>query len=138
MSPTNPPLEPGTRCALARRLLPDVRIQLAHGQMRATELEEAMELFGEGHADVLLCTTIVESGLDMPRVNTIIVEDVHMFGLASLYQLRGRVGRNDLQASTPSHAITPFDVPLSHQRAATPVPTGVAAFDPSAARCHSH
>lgn len=57
-----------------------------------------MEEFSQGSFDVLLCTSIVESGLDMPRVNTIIVEEAQMFGLASLYQLRGRVGRNDLQA----------------------------------------
>lgn len=66
--------------------------------MKALELEEAMEEFSQGNYDVLLCTSIVESGLDMPRVNTIIVEEAQMFGLASLYQLRGRVGRNDLQA----------------------------------------
>lgn len=79
-------------------LIPGLRIQMAHGQMKASELEEAMEAFSEGQFDVLLCTTIVESGLDMPRVNTILVEDVQLFGLASLYQLRGRVGRNNLQA----------------------------------------
>jgi transcription-repair coupling factor (superfamily II helicase) len=81
-----------------RRLLPGLGVQSAHGRMGAGELEETMEAFSTASFDVLVCTTIVESGLDLPRVNTIIIEDVHMFGLASLYQLRGRVGRNDLQA----------------------------------------
>jgi superfamily II DNA or RNA helicase len=81
-----------------RRLLPGLGVQSAHGRMGAGELEETMEAFSQATFDVLVCTTIVESGLDLPRVNTIIIEDVHMFGLASLYQLRGRVGRNDLQA----------------------------------------
>ena len=80
------------------KLLPGLRVQQAHGKMKPNVLEEAMESFADAEFDVLLCTTIVESGLDLPRVNTIIIEDVHMFGLSSLYQLRGRVGRADLQA----------------------------------------
>jgi transcription-repair coupling factor (superfamily II helicase) len=62
------------------------------------ELESAMVAFNAGEADVMLCTTIIESGLDIPRVNTILVEDAHRFGLAQLYQLRGRVGRSGIQA----------------------------------------
>ena len=79
-------------------LIPGVRIELANGQMDMDQLDETMDRFSEGAFDVLLCTTIVESGLDMPRVNTIIIIDAQQFGLASLYQLRGRVGRNDKQA----------------------------------------
>jgi transcription-repair coupling factor (superfamily II helicase) len=62
------------------------------------ELESAMVAFNSGEADVMLCTTIIESGLDIPRVNTILVEDAQKFGLAQLYQLRGRVGRSGIQA----------------------------------------
>jgi transcription-repair coupling factor (superfamily II helicase) len=62
------------------------------------ELEATMLTFGNGDAEVLLCTTIIESGLDIPRVNTILIEDAHRFGLAQLYQLRGRVGRAGIQA----------------------------------------
>ena len=88
------------------RLLPGVRLQTAHGRMKSSALESAMTSFAEGNEhDVLLCTTIVESGLDLPRVNTIIIEDAYMFGLASLYQLRGRVGRCALQA----HALLLWD-----------------------------
>lgn len=81
-----------------RAALPGVRVLVAHGQLRPAELDAAMEAFGSGAADVLLCTTIVEAGLDLPRVNTIVVEDTPLFGLASLYQLRGRVGRSATQA----------------------------------------
>lgn len=86
------------RLAVLKAALPGVRFATAHGQMRPAELEAAMEGFSAGEADVLLCTTIVEAGLDLPRVNTIVVEDCHLFGLSSLYQLRGRVGRADRQA----------------------------------------
>lgn len=79
-------------------LIPGLRIEMANGQMDPDKLDETMDRFSEGAFDVLLCTTIVESGLDMPRVNTIIIIDAQQFGLASLYQLRGRVGRNDQQA----------------------------------------
>jgi transcription-repair coupling factor (superfamily II helicase) len=66
--------------------------------MAEGELESAMVAFNAGEADLMLCTTIVESGLDIPRVNTILIEDAHKFGLAQLYQLRGRVGRSGIQA----------------------------------------
>ncbi len=81
-----------------RTMLPGVRLLVAHGQMPEGELESAMVAFNSGEADVMLCTTIIESGLDIPRVNTILVEDAQKFGLAQLYQLRGRVGRSGIQA----------------------------------------
>lgn len=81
-----------------RGMLPGMRLITAHGQMPEGELESAMVAFNSGEADVMLCTTIIESGLDIPRVNTILVEDAHRFGLAQLYQLRGRVGRSGIQA----------------------------------------
>ena len=81
-----------------RQMLPGLRLLVAHGQMAEGELESAMVAFNGGEADVMLCTTIVESGLDIPRVNTILIEDAHRFGLAQLYQLRGRVGRSGIQA----------------------------------------
>lgn len=76
------------------RLVPEVKAAVAHGQMPPTQLEEVMTAFADGHYDVLLSTNIVESGLDMPRVNTIIIHRADMFGLGQLYQLRGRVGRS--------------------------------------------
>ncbi|WP_413440091.1 transcription-repair coupling factor [Synechococcus sp. MIT S1220] len=84
--------------AQLREMLPGLKLLVAHGQMAEGELESAMVAFNAGEADVMLCTTIVESGLDIPRVNTILIEDSHRFGLAQLYQLRGRVGRSGIQA----------------------------------------
>ena len=81
-----------------RQMLPGLRLLVAHGQMQEGELESAMVAFNAGEADLMLCTTIIESGLDIPRVNTILVEDAQKFGLAQLYQLRGRVGRSGIQA----------------------------------------
>ena len=81
-----------------REMVPGLKLLVAHGQMAEGELESAMVAFNAGEADVMLCTTIVESGLDIPRVNTILIEDAHRFGLAQLYQLRGRVGRSGIQA----------------------------------------
>jgi transcription-repair coupling factor (superfamily II helicase) len=81
-----------------REMLPDARIAIGHGQMAESELEATMLAFGNGEADILVCTTIIESGLDIPRVNTIIIEDSQKFGLSQLYQLRGRVGRSGIQA----------------------------------------
>jgi transcription-repair coupling factor (superfamily II helicase) len=71
---------------------------MAHGQMSETELETTMHQFWHGELDVLVCTSIVESGLDFPRANTLVVDQAQMFGLGQLYQLRGRVGRSDRQA----------------------------------------
>ncbi len=81
-----------------RGLVPHARIGMAHGQMGEKDLEETMHKFWHGELDVLVCTSIVESGLDFPRANTLIVDQAHMFGLGQLYQLRGRVGRSDRQA----------------------------------------
>lgn len=76
-------------------LVPNCKIGIAHGQMKEDELEEAMLAFIEGETDVLLCTTIVENGLDISNVNTLIVSEADYLGLAQLYQLRGRVGRTN-------------------------------------------
>lgn len=78
-----------------RQMVPEARIAVAHGQMDEKELENIMYDFIKGEYDVLVCTTIIESGLDMPNVNTIVVEDADKMGLAQLYQLRGRVGRSN-------------------------------------------
>jgi transcription-repair coupling factor (superfamily II helicase) len=78
-----------------RRLCPDLRFLVAHGQMREKELEEQMHAFLRGDADVLVSTTIIESGIDIPQANTLVVERADMLGLAQLYQIRGRVGRSD-------------------------------------------
>jgi len=79
--------------ARLRELVPEARIVIGHGQMPEEQLERVMAEFGAGEHDVLLCTTIIESGLDIPNVNTIIINDANRLGLAQLYQLRGRVGR---------------------------------------------
>ncbi len=81
-----------------RALVPEARVALGHGQMNERELESVMERFVGGEVDVLVCTAIIESGLDIPRANTIIINRADLFGLADLYQLRGRVGRSNLRA----------------------------------------
>jgi len=81
-----------------RRLVPEARIAVAHGRMREKELAKVMTDFAQGKIDVLVSTAIVESGLDIPNANTIIVNDAHRFGLADLHQLRGRVGRSAMRA----------------------------------------
>ncbi len=86
------------KSAFLREMIPNAKIAIAHGQMEASQLESIMLSFSSGEADILICTTIIESGLDIPRVNTILVEDAQKFGLAQLYQLRGRVGRAGIQA----------------------------------------
>ena len=80
------------------RYVPGVRIAVAHGQMEGAKLEKIMLDFINGDYDVLLCTTIVESGLDIPNANTIIINDAHRYGLSDLHQLRGRVGRSNKKA----------------------------------------
>lgn len=80
-----------------RELVPDIKILVAHGQMPVKQLENVMNDFADGKADLLLSTTIIESGIDMPSVNTMIVHRADMFGLAQLYQLKGRVGRGKLR-----------------------------------------
>lgn len=94
-----------------RGLVPDARIGIAHGQMSEAQLEQAMIDFWNREYDVLVATTIIESGLDLPSVNTLIVERADMLGLAQLYQLRGRVGRSNLRAYAylfhpPEHALS--------------------------------
>lgn len=81
-----------------QKLVPSARVAMAHGQMGEKELETSMRNFWHGEIDVLVCTSIIESGLDFPRANTLIVDQAQMFGLGQLYQLRGRVGRSDRQA----------------------------------------
>ncbi|MBC8096526.1 MAG: transcription-repair coupling factor, partial [Akkermansiaceae bacterium] len=97
-----------------RSLVPQARIVVGHGQMDTDDLEEVMTKFINGEADVLLCTTIIESGLDIPNANTIIIDRADRFGLSDLYQLRGRVGRYKHQAYAylllPRHATLLTDV----------------------------
>jgi len=81
-----------------RRLVPKARVAVGHGQMREHELEPVMSRFIDGEIDVFVSTTIIENGIDIPNVNTIVVNDADKFGLAQLYQLRGRVGRSNHQA----------------------------------------
>jgi transcription-repair coupling factor (superfamily II helicase) len=81
-----------------RRLLPSARIVVGHGQMAEGALERVMLSFAGGEADVLVCTTIIESGLDIPNANTIVIDRADALGLAQLYQLRGRVGRSSRRA----------------------------------------
>jgi transcription-repair coupling factor (superfamily II helicase) len=81
-----------------RSLAPQARVGQAHGQMSAARLEESMRQFWHGELDILVCTAIIESGLDFPRANTLIVDQAQLFGLGQLYQLRGRVGRSERQA----------------------------------------
>ncbi|MBQ4089289.1 MAG: transcription-repair coupling factor [Clostridia bacterium] len=81
--------------ARLKKLVPEARIGIGHGQMREHALEDVMMDFYEGKFDVLLCTTIIEAGLDVPRANTLIVCDADRFGLSQLYQIRGRVGRSN-------------------------------------------
>lgn len=81
-----------------KEYLPSVKIGIAHGQMDGNELENIIVNFIEKKINILLCTKIIESGLDIPNVNTIIINNANMYGLSELYQLRGRVGRSDVQA----------------------------------------
>ncbi|MBI4456961.1 MAG: transcription-repair coupling factor [Acidobacteria bacterium] len=83
---------------LVQRICPRVRVGVAHGQMSERDLEEVMLRFVQYHYDVLVCTTIIENGLDIPRANTIIVNRADRYGLSQLYQLRGRVGRSNRRA----------------------------------------
>jgi transcription-repair coupling factor (superfamily II helicase) len=81
-----------------RELVPEARIGVAHGQMTEHQLERAMEAFAAGRVDVLVATTIIESGIDNPHTNTLVIEDSERLGLAQLYQLKGRVGRSHVKA----------------------------------------
>ncbi len=84
--------------ARLKELVPKARVEIGHGQMDKRELEEVMRRFVAGETDVLLATTIIESGLDIPNANTIVIDRADRFGLADLYQLRGRVGRSNAKA----------------------------------------
>lgn len=86
------------KAAELSKLVPEAKIDLAHGQMSSSELEHIMQDFVDQKTNVLICTTILESGIDIPNANTIIVENADRLGLAQLYQIRGRVGRSDSQA----------------------------------------
>ncbi len=95
-----------------RQLVPEARIEIAHGQMRERELEQVMKDFYHHRFNVLICTTIIETGIDIPAANTIIMDRADKLGLAQLHQLRGRVGRSHHQAyayllTPPQQAITP-------------------------------
>jgi transcription-repair coupling factor (superfamily II helicase) len=94
-----------------RTQVPEVKYVVGHGQMAATQLEDVMTAFYEGQYDVLLATTIVESGLDIPSANTLIVHRADMFGLAQLYQIRGRVGRSKARAY--AYLTTPVEKTLT-------------------------
>jgi transcription-repair coupling factor (superfamily II helicase) len=96
---------------LVQRLVPEARVAVAHGQMPEKQLERSMLALVEGRADVLVATTIIENGLDIPRVNTLIVNRADRYGLAQLYQLRGRVGRSDRRAY--AYLLVPPETPLS-------------------------
>jgi transcription-repair coupling factor (superfamily II helicase) len=96
-----------------RELVPDARIAVAHGQMDESRLERVVTQFWEREFDVLVCTTIVESGLDMPTVNTLVVDRADLLGLAQLYQLRGRVGRRGQRAY--AYLLYPPDRALSEE-----------------------
>lgn len=93
------------------RLVPDARVGVAHGQMDGQRLEKTMVQFIEGEFDVLVSTNIIESGLDIPNANTIIINQAHMFGLSDLHQMRGRVGRSNKKAFC--YLLTPPTIGLS-------------------------
>ncbi|GJM43646.1 MAG: transcription-repair-coupling factor [Gemmatimonadota bacterium] len=97
--------------ARLRGLLPELRLDVAHGQMPEGQLEKVMKSFLERRSDVLVSTMIIESGLDLPNVNTILINRADAFGLAQLYQLRGRVGRSNHRAF--AHLLIPVGVKLS-------------------------
>jgi len=96
-----------------RELVPEARVAVAHGQMDEATLEQVVLDFWEGHYDVLVCTTIIESGIDMPTVNTLVVDRADLLGLGQLHQLRGRVGRAGQRAY--AYLFTPPDRSLNEQ-----------------------
>ncbi|MCB9235782.1 MAG: transcription-repair coupling factor [Bacteroidia bacterium] len=97
--------------AMIRKLVPDSRIAIAHGQLAGTQVEAIMKGFIENQYDVLVCTTIIESGLDIPNANTIIINQAQNFGLSDLHQMRGRVGRSNRKAFC--YLLAPHDTLLS-------------------------
>ena len=96
---------------IIQKLVPSARIAVAHGQQKGNNLEKIMLKFIEGFFDVLVSTNIIESGLDIPNSNTIIINQAHMFGLSDLHQMRGRVGRSNKKAFC--YLITPTLLSLS-------------------------
>ncbi|MFA6222375.1 MAG: transcription-repair coupling factor [Desulfomonilaceae bacterium] len=100
------------RGSALQKLVPEARIGVAHGQQTDNELEKVMIDFITGKINVLVCTSIIESGLDIPRSNTIIIERADTFGLADLYQLRGRVGRSSVRAY--AYLLTPPETLMTH------------------------
>ncbi len=101
------------RAAELREWVPEARIAVAHGQMDETQLEQVVLDFWEGNYDVLVCTTIIESGIDMPTVNTLVVERADLLGLGQMHQLRGRVGRSGQRAY--AYLFHPRDKTLSEE-----------------------
>ena len=101
------------RAAELRDWVPEARIAVAHGQMDETQLEQVVLDFWEGNYDVLVCTTIIESGIDMPTVNTLVVERADLLGLGQMHQLRGRVGRSGQRAY--AYLFHPRDKSLSEE-----------------------
>ena len=99
-----------------RNLVPGCRVIVGHGQMKGDELEQVMVQFIEGEYDVLIATTIIESGLDIPNANTIIINNAHMFGLSDLHQMRGRVGRSNQKAYCYLLAPPVYTLPEDGQR----------------------
>ncbi len=100
-----------TVSGMIQRLLPDVRVAVGHGKMKSEQLEKLIMDFIYGEYDVLVATTIIEAGIDIPNANTIIIDNGHMFGLSDLHQLRGRVGRSNRKAYC--YILTPPDNLLS-------------------------
>ncbi len=98
-----------------RGLCPGMRFEVAHGQMEDTELEDRMLRFLRGEADVLVCTSIIESGIDIPQANTLVVDRADVFGLSQLYQIRGRVGRSRERAY--AYLLYPSAAALTHEAA---------------------
>ena len=95
------------------QLIPRASFKIAHGQMPSEQLEEVMASFERRDFDVLICTTIIESGIDLPNVNTMIIDDADKFGLSQLYQMRGRVGRGRQQAY--AYLLVPRNTSLSEK-----------------------
>ncbi len=104
-----------TMAAHLKKLVPEARLAVAHGQMRERELEKVMLQFVKGEHNLLVCTSIIESGLDIPAANTILINHAEQFGLADLYQLRGRVGRGRHQAY--AYLLIPTDLALTREAA---------------------
>src|SRR4029077_5928055 len=100
-----------TRAAMIQELAPGARIGVGHGQMAEAELERTMLQFMRHEFDILVCTTIIENGLDIPLANTMIIENAERYGLSELYQLRGRVGRSNRHAY--AYLLVPADTELS-------------------------